>query len=396
MKRVIVAALVIAALGVGGYFHFAGENGKAPPYRTAKVEKGGISEIVSATGNINAVTTVQVGSQVSGTIRKIEADFNSRVRKGEVIAQIDPQLFEASVVQASGSVANASAVLSKARIVAADALRTLRRNQELIKDGYVAQADVDAAETAFHSAQEQEKSAEAQLAQARGALTVAETNLRYTTILSPVEGTVISRNVDVGQTVAASFQTPTLFTIARDLTKMQIDTNVDESDIGRTKAGQKATFTVDAYPGKVFEGVVIQVRNSPIVTQNVVTYNVVIRVDNRDLSLKPGMTANVSIRIRDFRDILKIPNAALRYRPSGEKKKTEGEKEKDGPVTRVYMVGKDGKPEAVPVKIGISDGSFTRLAEGNLREGDALITSETARKKSPNGSGSPPGMGGFR
>ncbi len=396
MKRVIVAVLVIAALSVGGYFFFTGENSKAPPYRTAKVEKGIISDLVSATGNINAVTTVQVGSQVSGTIQKINADFNSRVRKGDVIAQIDPQLFEASVVQARGNVAIATAVLSKARIVTADALRTLRRNQELIKNGYIAQADVDAAETAYHSAQEQEKSAEGQVAQVKGALSVAEANLRYTTILSPVEGTVISRNVDVGQTVAASFQTPTLFTIAQDLTKMQIDTNVDESDIGRTKSGQKATFTVDAYPGKIFEGVVIQVRNSPIVTQNVVTYDVVIQVDNKDLSLKPGMTANVSIRIRDFPDVLKIPNAALRYRPSGEKKKGEGEKEKGAPGGRVYLSGKDGKPKAVPVKTGISDGSFTHLVEGDLREGDTLITSETVKKKSANSSASPPGMGGFR
>jgi HlyD family secretion protein len=394
MKRVIVAVLVIAALCAGGYFYFAGKNGKSPPYQTVKVGKGNISEIVSATGNINAVTTVQVGSQVSGTIQKILVDFNSHVRKGQVIAQIDPQLLEASVVQARGNVSNASAVLSKTRIVTSDALRTLRRNQELVKDGYVAQADVDAAETAYNSSQEQEKSAEAQLAQAKGALSVAETNLRFTTILSPVEGTVISRNVDVGQTVAASFQTPTLFTIAQDLTKMQIDTNVDESDIGRTKAGQKATFTVDAYPGKIFEGGVVQVRNSPIVTQNVVTYDVVIQVDNKDLSLKPGMTANVSFMIREFNDVLKIPNPALRYRPSGERKKGEGEKETPG--TRVYLVGKDGKPKTVPVKIGISDGSFTHLVEGDLREGDALITSETVKKKSANSSGSPPGMGGFR
>lgn len=395
MKRFAAAALVIAVVCAGGYYLFLrDENGKVPPYRTAKVERGNISEIVSATGNINAVTTVQVGSQVSGTIQKILVDFNSRVRKGQVIAQIDPQLFEASVVQARGNYSNASAVLSKSKIVTSDALRTLRRNQELVKDGYVAQADVDAAETAYHSAVEQEKSAEAQVAQAKGSLSVAETNLRYTTILSPVEGTVISRNVDVGQTVAASFQTPTLFTIAQDLTKMQIDTNVDESDIGRTKTGQAATFTVDAYPEKVFEGSVIQVRNSPIVTQNVVTYDVVIRVDNKDLSLKPGMTANVSIRIRDLANVLKIPNAALRYRPSAERKRTEGEKEPAG--ARVYVAGKDGKPRAVPVKIGTSDGTFTQLLEGALRENDALITAETVRKKPPNSTAGPPGMGGFR
>ncbi|OGP76075.1 MAG: efflux transporter periplasmic adaptor subunit [Deltaproteobacteria bacterium RBG_19FT_COMBO_60_16] len=394
MKRILIAALVVAVLGAAGYFYFAGSNGKAPPYRTVKVEKGEISDTVSATGNINAVTTVQVGSQVSGTIQQIYADFNSRVRKGEVIAKIDPQIFEASVVQARGSVANATAVVEKAKIVTADALRTLRRNQELIKDGYVAQADVDAAETAYDSAASQQKSAEAQLDQTRGALSVAETNLRYTTIVSPVDGIVISRNVDVGQTVAASFQTPTLFTIAQDLTKMQIDTNVDESDIGRTKAGQEATFTVDAYPGKSFAGTVIQVRNSPIVTQNVVTYDVVIQVDNKDLSLKPGMTANVSIRIRDFKDVLKIPNAALRYRPSTEKKKTEGEKEPAG--ARVYVVGKDGKPEAVRVKTGTSDGTFTQLVDGNLKAGDALIVAEIRKNQGATGGGSPPGMGGFR
>jgi HlyD family secretion protein len=396
MKRIFIAALAVAVLGAAGYFYFAGSNGKAPPYRTAKVEKGEISDTVSATGNINAVTTVQVGSQVSGTIQQILADFNSRVRKGQVIAKIDPQIFEASVIQARGSVSNATAVVEKAKIVTADALRTLRRNQELIKDGYVAQADVDAAETAYDSAASQQKSAEAQLDQARGALSVAETNLRYTTIVSPVDGIVISRNVDVGQTVAASFQTPTLFTIAQDLTKMQIDTNVDESDIGRTKAGQEATFTVDAYPGKSFAGTVIQVRNSPIVTQNVVTYDVVIQVDNKDLSLKPGMTANVSIRIRDFKDVLKIPNAALRYRPSTEKKKTEGEKEPPG--ARVHVVGKDGKPEAVLVKTGTSDGTYTQLVEGNLKAGDALIVAEIRKNQGAAGGGSPPGMGmgGFR
>jgi HlyD family secretion protein len=310
-----------------------------------------------------------------------------------VIARIDPRIFEASVVQSRANLQNAAAVLEKAKIVTADTLRTLRRNQELVKDGYVAQADVDAAGTAHDSAVSQQKSAEAQLEQARGALSVAETNLRYTTIVSPVDGTVISRNVDVGQTVAASFQTPTLFTIAQDLTKMQIDTNVDESDIGRTGAGQEASFTVDAYPEKSFAGKVIQVRNSPIVTQNVVTYDVVIQVDNKDLTLKPGMTANVSIHIRDYKDVLKIPNAALRYRPS-EKKKTEGEKEPPG--ARVYVVGKDGKPDTVQVKAGTSDGTYTRLLEGNLKEGDQVIVAEVRKNQVSTEGSSPPGMRGFR
>ena len=396
MKRAIIAAVAVCVLAVAGYFFYTNSNGKTAQFRTAKVEKGDILDTVSATGNINAVTTVQVGSQVSGTISVIYADFNSRVKKGQVIAKIDPQIFEASVVQAKGNVENMSAALEKSKIVTTDTLRTLKRNQELIKDGYVAQSDVDAAETAYDSAVSQQKGAEAQLAQAKGALSVAETNLRYTTIVSPVEGTVISRNVDVGQTVAASFQTPTLFTIAQDLTKMQIDTNVDESDIGRTIAGQEATFTVDAYPGKTFSGKVIQVRNSPIVTQNVVTYDVVVQVDNKDLSLKPGLTANVSIKIREFKDVLKIPNAALRYRPATEKKKPEGEKEKDSQGMRVYTLDKDGKPAPVRVKMGVSDGTQTVLAEGNLKPGDEVIISETRKNSGTTGGASPPGMGGFR
>src|SRR3972149_9748935 len=367
MKRILIAALVVAVLGAAGYFYFAGSNGKAPPYRTVKVEKGEISDTGSATGNINGGTTVQVGSQVSGTIQQIYADFNSRVRKGEVIAKIDPQIFEASVVQARGSVANATAVVEKAKIVTADALRTLRRNQELIKDGYVAQADVDAAETAYDSAASQQKSAEAQLDQTRGALSVAETNLRYTTIVSPVDGIVISRNVDVGQTVAASFQTPTLFTIAQDLTKMQINTNVDEADIGKIKMGQPVEFNVDAYPEIIFNGKVWQIRIAPITVQNVVTYDVVIKMDNPELQLKPGMTANVSILTAVKKDILKIPNAAMRFRPS-DKNKVNAQQKGFGVWQLV-----NGEPNRIPVSAGISDGSFTEVISGDIREGQEII-----------------------
>jgi HlyD family secretion protein len=397
MKRILVASLLLAALAAAGYFYFAKANGKSPPYRTAKVERGDVTRAISATGTLNAVTTVQVGSQVSGTIQEILVDYNSRVRKGQVIARIDPRIFEASVVQSRANLHNSAAVLEKAKIVTADTLRTLRRNQELVKDGYVAQADVDAAETAYDSAVSQQKSAEAQLDQARGALSVAETNLGYTTIYSPVNGTVVSRNVDVGQTVAASFQTPTLFTIAQDLTKMQIDTNVDEADIGDAKVGQTAHFTVDAYPEKTFTGKVVQVRNSPIVTQNVVTYDVVVGVDNKELLLKPGMTTNVSILTRTVEGVLKVPNAALRYRPSGKGRpeaKSADKREAGGP--RVYIPGKNGTPQAVPVKVGISDGAFTEMLEGNLKEGDELITEEVrAASASPSG-GSPGMMRGFR
>ena len=384
MKKGIAALAALVLAGVAAYLVLGWQNGKKTPrYRTAPVERGEIAETVLATGTLNAVTTVQVGSQVSGTVMKISADFNSRVRKGEEIARIDPRLFEASVLQARASRENARAALERAEVLVVDTERTWRRNLELVKDGFVSQADVDSARTAYETAVAQRKSSEAQRKQAEGALDAAETNLRYTTIHSPVDGIVISRNVDAGQTVAASFQTPTLFTIAQDLTKMQIDTNVDEADIGRVRAGLATAFTVDAYPGRTFRGGVVQVRNSPIVTQNVVTYNVVVRVDNGDLSLKPGMTANVSIHVREVAEALKIPNAALRFRPS-DGDKPEGGKGKA--QSRVYLLGAGGKLEEVPVKTGIRAEKHTQLLEGELKEGDPLAVEEV-RKKDGNAGG---------
>ncbi len=323
MKKALIGVVLAVALAGAAYLYLKKENG-APSYRTAKVERGDIVDTITATGNINAVTTVSVGSQISGTIQKLFVDYNSRVRKGEVIAQIDPELLEASVTQAQGNFGNAKASLEKATVSVTDAERTLRRNRELLSDGFIAQSDADAAQTAYDHAVAGRKSAEAVVMQSAGALKIAQTNLAYATIRSPVDGIVISRSVDVGQTVAASFQTPTLFSIAQDLTKMQIDTNVDESDIGRAVKGQSVVFTVDAWPSKTFTGVVSQVRNAPIVTQNVVTYNVVILVDNRELLLKPGMTANVTIEVKKFENVLKIPNAAIRYRPADKSKETGG------------------------------------------------------------------------
>jgi HlyD family secretion protein len=403
MKKILIGIVLAAAIGFAGYMYFRKGN-TVPPYRTATVEKGDIVDAIAATGNINAVTTVSVGSQVSGTIQQIFVDFNSRVRKGQIIAMIDPRLLEAALVQARGSVDNAKAALDRAQVGVIDTERTNRRNRELIKDGFVAQSDVDSSQTALEQALAQKRSAEAALQQAMGALRVAETNLEYATIRSPVDGIVISRSVDVGQTVAASFQTPTLFSIAQDLTKMQVDTNVDESDIGRAVVGQFVTFTVDAWPEKTFTGIVSQIRNSPIVTQNVVTYNVVVRVDNRELFLKPGMTANVSIEVRKYKDILKIPNAALRYRPTSGSPGPEGVAKRKGTGKpdgaagpRVYLLGENGKPTQVRIKIGISNGTFTVLEEGRLKEGDRLVTGESQSKKA-NGGATPPGMGmgGFR
>ncbi len=399
MKKVLIGVALAAVIAGTAYLYLSRNNG-ATTYRTAKVERGDILDTITATGNINAVTTVSVGSQISGTIRDLYVDYNSRVRKGQVIARIDPRILEASVLQNEGNVEYVKMAVEKAKITVTDTERTYRRNLELLRDGFVAQSDVDAAQTSYEQALAGEKSAEASLKQAIGYLMIAQTNLENATIRSPVDGIVISRSVDVGQTVAASFQTPTLFTIAQDLTKMQIDTNVDESDIGRASEGQAVTFTVDAWPDRIFNGVVTQVRNAPIVTQNVVTYNVVIRVDNHELLLKPGMTANVTILVNKYENILKVPNAALRYRPGDKTKGNAGKgasKEKEVSGQRVYRVGKNGNPAPVPMKAGVSDGSFTELANGDLKEGDALIIDETSKRASGSQT-SPLGMGtrGFR
>lgn len=398
MKKAVAAVLALAVLGAGGYYAYKSlGRSSAPKFKTSAVERGDLVVAVTATGTINAVTTVLVGSQVSGTIQRIYVDYNSHVRKGQPIAQLDTRLLEASAAQARGNLQNALAGLERARVTVLDATRTLRRNQGLLPDGFIAQADVDAAQTALEQAHAQEASARAQVDQAKAALQVAETNLGYATIYSPVNGTVISRSVDVGQTVAASFQTPTLFTIAQDLTKMQIDTSVDESDIAKIKAGQDATFTVDAYPDSPFSGRVHQVRNAPIVAQNVVTYDVVVKVDNKELRLKPGMTANVTIPTQRFQDILKVPNAALRYRPASVgKPQGRPEGKRGGPGPRVHIVGPEGEAVPVPVKLGPSDGNFTQLLEGRLKEGDQVIVDELRKKNGTARAGGPPGMGMFR
>jgi len=347
--------------------------GDAPSYRTEPVSRGDIQQAVTATGTVNAVTTVLVGTQVSGTIKNLYVDFNSRVTKGQLIALIDPEMLEAQAAQARANVGKADAAFL-------DADRTLKRNRELFTKNLIPRSDLDTAETNYESAK-------ATLAQAKAALTVSETNLRYTRILSPVDGVVISRNVDIGQTVAASFQTPTLFTIAQDLTKMQIDTNIAESDIGVVKVGQSVEFTVDAYPDTTFKGTVWQKRQAPITVQNVVTYDVVIKVDNRDLKLMPGMTANVSIIITTVRDALRITNAAMRFRfserPAGAgagagTKAGAGAPEKKGPSIWVF---ENGKPKRVGITPGISDGNYTEVVSGDLKEGQAVIV-ESLKKNS--------------
>jgi HlyD family secretion protein len=408
MKKFAVIAVVIAVIaGAGLYFY---KNRKPEiTYRTAKVERGTIVSTVAATGNLSAVTTVQVGTQVSGTIQKLYVDYNSRVKKGQTIAEIDPSLFNASVEQARGNAINAEANLQKARVTLADAERTLSRNRKLLSDGIISQGDFDVSETAQQSAKASLRAAEGSVAQTKGALLQARTNLRYSVIRSPVDGVVISRAVDVGQTVAASFQTPTLFTIAQDLTKMQIETSVDEADISRVALDQKATFTVDAYPEQTFAGKVVQVRSAPVVTQNVVTYVVVVNVDNRELKLMPGMTANVSIETARKDNVLKIPPAAFRFKP---KMKSDEQKVKsaDKPLqqrsgkqgirkkTQQVYILKEGKPVAVPVQTGIGNNSSIELVEGALKEGDEVVVEQQGgneKKKNGNSMGTSP-MGGGR
>ncbi len=368
-------------------------------YKTAKIERGSIISTVSATGNLSAVTTVQVGTQVSGTIQKLYVDYNSRVKKGQAIAEIDPSLFRASMEQASGNYTSAEANRQKTRVARDDAERTLKRNKKLLADGIISQGDYDAAETAYNSAIAALKAAEGTKGQTRGALMQARTNMNFSVIRSPVDGVVISRNVDVGQTVAASFQTPTLFTIAKDLTKMQIEVSVDEADISRIKQDQSATFTVDSYPEQTFHGKVVQIRNAPIITQNVVTYIVVVNVDNSDLKLKPGMTANVSIEVARKENILKMPLSALRFKPKlrGEdtdKKRKPGESGgKSGKRERgqqVYILT-NNKPSPVTVKTGIANNSSIELVEGDLKEGAEVITEQSGGNGKKKNSGSPMG-----
>ena len=299
-------------------------------YFTAKAQTGTINDVVQATGTINAVTTVQVGSQVSGTISKLNADFNSRVRKGAVIAELDPSLLQGALLQAQAdqqnaraTLASAQAELAKAQASAAQTKADYARNQALVTDGIVsaqqfdlAKANADTNDAAVVAAQAAVKQAAAQVALKAAAVQVAKTNLNYTVIHSPVDGIVVARNVDVGQTVAASLQAPTLFNIAQDLTKMQVDTQTDESDVGNIKIGQEATFTVDAYPNQTFHGKVVQIRLNPTIVQNVVTYDTVIDFDNPQMKLYPGMTAYVNIPVASANNVLEVPNTALRFKPN--------------------------------------------------------------------------------
>ncbi len=381
-RRLTVMPLLLLALcasllsGCGRF----GED-KDDRYVTAPVERGDLVARVTATGTLSALVTVQVGSQVSGRIAELLADFNTPVKKGQVIARIDPRLFEAAVGQARANLLAAEGNLAKARADAADAQRKLDRARALQVARVVSRADLDSAQAAADAARGQVSASEGAAAQARAALREAEINLDYTTIVSPTDGVVIARNVDAGQTVAASLQAPTLFLIAQDLTKMQVDTSVAEADVGKLRPGMTGTFTVDAYPGEPFRGVVRQIRNAPETKLNVVTYDAVLDVANKDLRLRPGMTANVTFAVEEHQAVLRVPNAALRFSLPGKARDSAAPRRDRRPV----WVMRDGEPVRVEIFTGITDGSFTEVLDGDLRSGEKVITDSNEPSPGPGG-----------
>ena len=390
MKRKIIVLFIILiiALVAGGVYWFGFKKEKPVRYKTGAVQRGDLTAQVVANGTVNPVTIVQVGSQISGTILKLLADFNSVVTRGQVIAQIDPALLQAKVDQAQADLRNTQAVLEREKVTAQDNARTLKRYQSLLAQELISQMDADVAQTKVDQSLATIKGAQAQVEQAKANLASAQTNLNYATIRSPVNGIVISRNVDVGQTVAASLQAPTLFTIAQDLKEMEIHTSVDEADIGRIKLDQPALFTVDAFPGESFKARVGQIRNAATTVQNVVTYDVVLEVKNPLLKLKPGMTANVSIITEEKSDVLKVPNAALRFRPAVKEAQEKPEAKKAAKGPKVYRVGPKNQLIPVPIQAGISDGQYTEIAKGKLREDDQVVV-DILSDKDPKKNGSP-------
>jgi HlyD family secretion protein len=364
----------VAALGVTAYLLLRDSEG-IPSYVSGKITRGDIVESVSATGTINPITTVQVGTQVNGTVKEMYVDFNTRVTKGLLIARIDPIPYQSRVDQSTADLHLSQANLEKAKAALSDTERTLNRSKALFKKNLIPEVQMDTAETNYLSAKAQVNANKAQVEGGKATLELAKINLGYTYIFSPVDGTVISRNVDVGQTVVASFQAPTLFTIAKDLTQMQIDTNVSEADIGKVQEGQEVEFTVDAYPETIFKGKVRQVRNSPITVQNVVTYDVVINVDNSELKLKPGMTANVSIITLKKASVLRVPNAALRFKPSSED--VDASQRKGSGV----WIMENEKLMRINVETGITDGNYSELLSGNLKEGDPVLIGSQSKTK---------------
>jgi HlyD family secretion protein len=441
VRRVAIAALALGVLGAGaaGVWRWRNAHRKPPvEFDTANVDRGRIVARVTATGTLSALVTVQVGTQVSGTIQKLFVDFNSPVKKGQLIAKLDPQLNAASLEQARANFEAAQGNLVKAEAQERDAGRQFERSKGLLDRKLIAQADYDTAQANLEVARGGTAAARGAQAQTKAALYQAQVNLDMTKIVSPTDGTVISRSVDVGQTVAASLAAPTLFVIAKDLREMQVDTSVAEADVGRLVPGMAATFTVDAFPGERFRGKVRQIRNAPTTLQNVVTYDAVIDVANPDLKLRPGMTANITFIAAEKDDVLRVPNAALRFRPTPEIFTALGMQvpaavreaadrgrgggnnpggggpgagggarsggggpgggaraggaggpagagarghggRGDGPTDRrSAWVLRDGQPQMVSLRVGLSDGNLTEVIEGDLRQGESVVVDASA------------------
>ena len=405
MKKLIWAAAVVA-IATGAFFILGSRRKAEPKYRTAAAERGDVTQTVSATGTLSAVTTVKVGSVVSGNVAALHADFNKQVKKGDLLVELDPVPFQARIAQTQ-------AALEKARVDVRNAEIGLRRQKALSAEGLASQADLDQAQANFDSATASRNQAQATLEQ-------AQTDLRNSRIEAPIDGVVVDRQYDVGQSVAASFTAPTIFTIAQDLTKMQVLADVSESDIGMMKVGQPVRFTVDAYPEQNFRGTIAQIRLNATVNQNVVTYPVIIDVPNPDLELRPAMTANVTIDVAVVKDVLRVPNAALRWRPeekegaapaSAEERaartgsgrgpaaaarqfgQTSGGRSGGGQTVYTLPGGEVGDPRPVQVRTGITDGRYTQITGGELKGGEKVVVGlVTARADAS--AGRPPGVGG--
>lgn len=377
LRWAIGIVLLIGAIGLFAYWTMRQES--ALNYTTATISRGAVTRTVSASGTINPVLTVIVGTYVSGVIESVSCDFNTQVKKGQLCAKIDPRPFESAVDQAAANLATAKAQLVKDQANLAYAQTSNERSSRLLSIGGVSQEQADLAKNAYDQAKAQVMLDEATIKQREAALKSAQISLGYTNIYSPVEGVVVSRNVTVGQTVAASFQTPTMFLIAADLTKMEVDASVGEGDIGMIKIGDEVTFTVEAYPGQTFRGVVSQVRQSPQTVQNVVTYDVVITFDNKNLLLKPGMTATTRIITAERKDVLRVPDPALRFSPGGLNGK--GSDQLSPGQGRVWVL-KNGNLQEVPLKLALDDDTFTEVVSGDLKEGDQVVTAEETQPTS--------------
>ena len=369
----IAGLLSLAVLAGVGLVWWLSTSGGTVNYTTAAVTRGAVTRTVTATGTVNPVLTIIVGTYVSGVIQKLECDYNTQVKQGQICAKIDPRPYQTLVDQNKANLAEAQAQLEKDKAALVYAKLTYERFDRLGQTNAVSKDTVDNAKGLYDQAAAQVDLDQAVILQRKAALAAAQVNLDYTDIVSPVDGTVVSRNVTMGQTVAASFQTPTLFLIATDLTKMQVDTNVSESDIGGVALADNATFTVDAFPKRTFDGVVNQVRQSPQTVQNVVTYDVVVGVENSDLALKPGMTAATRIIIDQRKDVVRVPNQALRYAPGG----AAAANGAGGKAAQAQVwVLRDGKPVAIAVVAGLDDDNFTEIAKGDLKPDDRVIVSE--------------------